>query len=242
MTTVMTDGVLTRVSDLIQSKVHKLLDKVEDPVEALEQEIKKCKQDQARVEDAERSVRKQIILIDGQIETAEKKVEDATTEAKDFLLIGKESGRLEEAKGIAEEILDKVAPEKEQVTILAKQRETLNETLSKLLDEKSNHIAYVQQMEKELGVYRARLQTAEALKDIQGHETTATGTGASTRLERLKERVHEVEAGIKAGEQMTDEPADPLEARKRAFKEKTGGNAPKSSSAAEVDKMLAELE
>jgi len=238
-TPVSAEGFLSRLSNIIQSEAYQILDKIEDKVGMLEQAVRECKHEMANADSAELEVRKQIIRLNGQIETAQNAIAAAKNEASPILIKGEKDGRLEEAKSLANDILDRVKPQVNQVQALTTQKNQVQANLDSMVAQKAHYHEYIETLENELGTLRARKQTAESLGKLQIHEKSIDGTGAMGSLERLKENVANLEAGIQAGEQMMakgKEPSD-LEKRKKAFM----GTDDAHQETPAVDKLMAEL-
>jgi phage shock protein A len=189
-------GVFKRLRDISLASINDLIDKAEDPVKLMDQYIRDMGED---IQDAEQAVAKQIAIgkrFKQQLDEAEEMVTKRGEQAMKALESGNEdlARRALEDKKEHQSTVDQLKP---QYDIAHSNSEKLKSQLNEMKDE-------FNKLRGKRDMLAARHEAAKAQKDINKAMSTFNADGATAGMDRMSQKVLQMEAEAQAGMELRD--------------------------------------
>jgi phage shock protein A len=189
-------GVFKRLRDITLASVNDLIDKAEDPVKLTDQYIRDMSED---IQDAEQAVAKQIAIgkrFKQQLDEAEEMVGKRGEQALKAMEQGNEdlARRALEDKKEHQSNVDQLKP---QYDIASSNAEKLKEQLTEMKDQ-------FLKMKSKRDMLAARHEAAKAQKNINKAMSSFNADGAAAGMDRMTEKVLQMEAEAQAGTELRD--------------------------------------
>ncbi|WP_158857228.1 PspA/IM30 family protein [Lunatibacter salilacus] len=198
-------NVLKRLFKIGQAETHSAIDKLEDPINMIEQGLRDMRDNQDKALRALAEVKAMHIRRSKDLKENEILEEDLQN--KSVLLLKKsQQGELEtqEAENLVKGNLKRKAQVAQEILLIRDEVSNLEKQVGTLEQNLSRIKAGIQQWENELRTLKARIKVSSATEKINKQMTNMDSTGVVAMLERMKEKVVQDEALAEAYGEMAN--------------------------------------
>lgn len=198
-------NVLRRLFKIGQAETHSAIDKLEDPINMIEQGLRDMRENQDKALRALAEVKAMHIRRSKDLKENETLEEDLQN--KSVLLLKKsQQGELEtqEAEDLVKGNLKRKAQVAQEILLIRDEVSNLEKQVGTLEQNLSRIKAGIQQWENELRTLKARIKVSSATEKINKQMTNMDSTGVVAMLERMKEKVVQDEALAEAYGEMAN--------------------------------------
>lgn len=198
-------NVLRRLFKIGQAETHSAIDKLEDPINMIEQGLRDMRENQDKALRALAEVKAMHIRRSKDLKENETLEEDLQN--KSVLLLKKsQQGELDtqEAENLVKGNLKRKAQVAQEILLIRDEVSNLEKQVGTLEQNLSRIKAGIQQWENELRTLKARIKVSSATEKINKQMTNMDSTGVVAMLERMKEKVVQDEALAEAYGEMAN--------------------------------------
>lgn len=198
-------NVLRRLFKIGQAETHSAIDKLEDPINMIEQGLRDMRDNQDKALRALAEVKAMHIRRSKDLKESETLEEDLQN--KSVLLLKKsQQGELDtqEAENLVKGNLKRKAQVAQEILLIRDEVSNLEKQVGTLEQNLSRIKAGIQQWENELRTLKARIKVSSATEKINKQMTNMDSTGVVAMLERMKEKVVQDEALAEAYGEMAN--------------------------------------
>lgn len=198
-------NVLRRLFKIGQAETHSAIDKLEDPINMIEQGLRDMRENQDKALRALAEVKAMHIRRSKDLKENETLEEDLQN--KSVLLLKKsQQGELDtqEAENLVKGNLKRKAQVAQEILLIRDEVSNLEKQVGTLEQNLSRIKTGIQQWENELRTLKARIKVSSATEKINKQMTNMDSTGVVAMLERMKEKVVQDEALAEAYGEMAN--------------------------------------
>lgn len=198
-------NVLRRLFKIGQAETHSAIDKLEDPINMIEQGLRDMRENQDKALRALAEVKAMHIRRSKDLK--ENEAMEVDLQNKSVLLLKKsQQGELEtqEAENLVKGNLKRKAQVAQEILLIRDEVSNLEKQVATLEQNLGRIKAGIQQWENELRTLKARIKVSSATEKINKQMTNMDSTGVVAMLERMKEKVVQDEALAEAYGEMAN--------------------------------------
>ena len=208
------ENIMTRISDIMQSNVHALLDKCENPEKMLEQNMRKATENLADLKDSAVELKADVMAAQRNYDDAVKAMQAEHGFAMNAMKAGDEASAAKFLQSEASIKASRVDPAQKNLEAANRNYETVQKAYNKLADD-------IDFMKGQMNNIKSTIRTAKATEKVAAMKGTATG-GYTDSFNKYSEKAQRMLDEANARIQMNEEPVDEMTSLRQKYAGTTG--------------------